>query len=789
MKAIPSILPGCLAGLLTSLLPGTSGTAAAAAASRPACLEWRFSAEHRWSGWSPNGEIASVRFEPDGVGFETRGSDPMLASPVIEWPAAANGQHVEVDIDCSAPGQGEFYFTNTLEGPNGGFVGKWFVPFAVPDTGRQTVSIWPFWEMLGRVTRIRLDPPGGVTCRLYAIRVMGEARKPGTPSWEFNGPDSSWQPMHATTLAPSPAGLRVRTSHPMGLLVTAVEPFAAARRSLLQLDVDCPGEPMICLYWANREDSGLWGEPVELSGTGGPIRIDLRQFEAWRGTITNLAIGFGSLGGETLTLRSMRIEEDASPGAAVLRLRYLGYASGVGRPGRPAEIRALLECAAGPPLAPGPAVFSTDGNAACPEPAVPVSGLAPGAFLEVRSTIIPRAAGQTRLRLAVGGQAFTRVVRVDPALAEPVRSPYEVPPPRPVQTDYRIGIYYYPGWSSPQMLAWRRQADLPEREPLLGWYPEGRPEVADWHIKWAVENGLSFFVYDWYWRNGREELGAALNEGFLNARYRDQLKFAVMWANHKPFASHTPGQLLAVMDYWLEHYLRRPNYLQVDGRPYVSFYSPRELLDSLGSPQAVRSALQAMRDRARAAGLPGLHIGAVDIPGQADPATLDRAGFDSLTAYTYIRTSAAPVAHSLYRPYLLGYRAKWDQVRRACPIPYYPALAVGWDGPVWYGPRSERRRGRRTRDLEEGLSQLKDDLDRTGTRMALLEAWNEWGEGAYLEPNVEFGFADLEAVRAVFARPGDWPVNIGPEDTGQAGRHDLRGGAAACQPASTRPAR
>jgi hypothetical protein len=36
--------------------------------------------------------------------------------------------------------------------------------------------------------------------------------------------------------------------------------------------------------------------------------------------------------------------------------------------------------------------------------------------------------------------------------------------------------------------------------PVLGSYRDGEPEVSDWHIKWAVERGISFFFFfalDW----------------------------------------------------------------------------------------------------------------------------------------------------------------------------------------------------------------------------------------------------------------------------------------------------
>ena len=74
----------------------------------------------------------------------------------------------------------------------------------------------------------------------------------------------------------------------------------------------------------------------------------------------------------------------------------------------------------------------------------------------------------------------------------------------------------------------------PERTPALGFYSQENPEVSDWETKWAVEHGVSFFVYCWYRASQGEpvkmQFGSAIHEPCSSPVCR-KMKFTIMWEN------------------------------------------------------------------------------------------------------------------------------------------------------------------------------------------------------------------------------------------------------------------
>lgn len=86
--------------------------------------------------------------------------------------------------------------------------------------------------------------------------------------------------------------------------------------------------------------------------------------------------------------------------------------------------------------------------------------------------------------------------------------------------------------------------------------------------------------------------------------------------------------------------------------------------------------------------------------------------------------------------------------KRKLPEKVFPGTFPGWDNTPRRGIQGLCYNGASPELFEGHLSRLHEKYE--GTEFIYINAWNEWGEGAYLEPDEENGFAYLQAVRNVF---------------------------------------
>ena len=70
----------------------------------------------------------------------------------------------------------------------------------------------------------------------------------------------------------------------------------------------------------------------------------------------------------------------------------------------------------------------------------------------------------------------------------------------------------------------------------------------------------------------------------------------------------------------------------------------------------------------------------------------------------------------------------------------------------------------KTPELFEGMCRASLNHIDARNHLAIIEAWNEWGEGGFIEPDKEFGFAFLERVRKVYTDAPDTHTDLVPSD-------------------------
>ena len=348
-----------------------------------------------------------------------------------------------------------------------------------------------------------------------------------------------------------------------------------------------------------------------------------------------------------------------------------------------------------------------------------------------------------------------------------------VPPPQPVAGGVTVGAYIFPGWyrdagrgdypyrTHDEDSEWRLVGKKPKPRPVLGFYDDSLPEVNDWHIKWALEHGISFFCFDWYWNAGEHRLLRTLEQGFLRARTCSQMKFCLHWCNHgldwKDREWNRPTDLdfqipalVQMTEYMADKYFSLPNYLTVDGRPVFVVWDTRRLVQANGGPAGFAKALAAMNEVLHARGMKDLYLVAI-----GDAKDTVAAGFSARTDYGYYGAAFDSEyewagGHSIpYEDVMRFHESRWRETTAKPELPYILALGSNWDNRPRAGDAAAVVSGKTPEKFRALCQSALPYVDKR-TNMAIVEAWNEWGEGSFIEPDGEFGFGMLDAIRAAF---------------------------------------
>jgi hypothetical protein len=352
----------------------------------------------------------------------------------------------------------------------------------------------------------------------------------------------------------------------------------------------------------------------------------------------------------------------------------------------------------------------------------------------------------------------------------PIQPRAYIPEPEPVKTRVLIGAHHCPLWEADKPQMWSQLLKHPERTPALGFYAQENPEVSDWETKWATEHGVGFFIYCWY-RAGqggpvKMNFGSAIHDALFKSKFVDRMKFTIMWENQsrgQAGVSDENDLMTNLLPFWIENYFKHPGYVKIDNQPLLFIYRPEFLIDDLGGEENVVKAFGLMRQACREAGFDGLYL--LGEYRGLDPEHLKlmkRLGLDYTFAYCWhVPDSPAPQqAIDAQVNYI-------NKTRELGILPQVVTVSQGWsgwkdEGSIWTLPPP---------DYKILLDKAKEIIAtfpaaELGSKLLLLDNWNEWGEGHFIAPYRQYGFGYLDAVREVFAEAPGPHTDLLPEDIG-----------------------
>lgn len=322
------------------------------------------------------------------------------------------------------------------------------------------------------------------------------------------------------------------------------------------------------------------------------------------------------------------------------------------------------------------------------------------------------------------------------------------------------------------------------RVPEDGYYDLRDKEFIKRQAETAKQYGIYGFAIYHYWFDGKQLLETP-KEIILNNKDID-IPFCLTWANES-WARRWEGKdsvLLQEQTYeptkekWKEHfdyikqYLKDPRAIRIDGRPVFQIYRPHLVTE-------VTKMLKYWRELAREEGIGELYFMAVKSFDFPDNKILEE--FDGVLLFNpheavnskeykgkrvFIENLLRHCPESLVEKmrsmrnkiqtnYVLHDYSKVFDVVLKRSFKYkdkdtFNMAFLEWDNTARYKDKATVYHGCTPKVFKEYFTKLLKQESQNKSedkQFVFINAWNEWAEGTYLEPDTDNGYAYLEAVK------------------------------------------
>lgn len=329
-------------------------------------------------------------------------------------------------------------------------------------------------------------------------------------------------------------------------------------------------------------------------------------------------------------------------------------------------------------------------------------------------------------------------------------------------------------WTNTRKATPKYEGHYQPREPHddFGYYTLDNKEILKKQTELAKEHGIYGFCFYYYWFSGKRLMEKPVD--IFTANKDIDINFCLCWANEN-WTRTWDGlekDVLIKQDYTeeddinfikdLKKYIDDERYIKVDGRPVIIVYNPKAIPDC-------RKTFAAWRKTAKETGIGDILIWMCqthdinakklniinDVDGEIEfPPHKPNITAVDLNKFQFengCRPSALYSYESIINSYLVRNRDKSNT------LPVYKTVTMAWDN-------SARRKCGWVNliyySLESFYNWVSDTVIYTekthkkDKQFMFINAWNEWAEGTYLEPDKKTGYANINTFsRAIYKLP------------------------------------
>lgn len=299
----------------------------------------------------------------------------------------------------------------------------------------------------------------------------------------------------------------------------------------------------------------------------------------------------------------------------------------------------------------------------------------------------------------------------------------------------------------------------------LGFYDLRVKATREQQSRMALEHGIDAFCYWHYWFGHGKRL---LNEVFdeVVATGEPKIPFCLGWANHswykKTWTNDGKDRLLIEQTYpgvedYKEHFMtmlpafKDERYMHHDGKLVFLFFDP------IGNPE-IKTFISTWRALAKEHGLNDFFFVGKTEYSRNKKQILDL-GFDAI-----YNDNIFSVLHKeslfkkglrwfgmklLHRPMVFQYKdaikhmlTAEEQLEDVCPV-----IVPNWDHSPRSGVKNALFVNAAPKYFKTLVSKVCELVSKKKNDIVIVKSWNEWGEGNYLEPDMEYGDGMLKALK------------------------------------------